>query len=50
MMFENLCNSVDINKAYRLINLQIVAYRNKRKLQSPSLADVTECNLDIPDL
>ena len=31
-IFENLCNSVDINKAYKLTNLQIVTYKNERKL------------------
>ena len=31
-MFENSCNSVDINKAYKLTNLQIVTYKNERKL------------------
>ena len=31
-MFENLCNSIDINRAYKLTNLQIVTYKNERKL------------------
>ena len=48
-MFEHLCNSVDINKAYKLTNLQIVTYKNERKLRSTSPTNVTECNLDIPD-
>ena len=47
-IFENLCNSVDINKAYKLTNLQIVTYKNERKLRSTSLTSVIECNLDIP--
>lgn len=48
-VFENLCNSVDINKAYKLTNLQIVTYKNERKLRSTSPTNVIECNLDIPD-
>ena len=37
-----------VNKAYKLTNLQIVTYKNERKLRSTSLTSVIECNLDIP--
>ena len=48
-MFESLCNSNDINKAYKLTNLQIVTCKNERKLRSTSLTNVIECNLYMPD-
>ena len=48
-VFENLCNSVDINKACERTNLQIVTYKNERKAWSTSLTNVIEFNLDIPD-
>ena len=48
-MFESLCNSNDINKAYKLTNLQTVTCKNERKLRSTSLTNVIECNLYMPD-
>ena len=49
-VFENSCNSLDIDKAYKVINLQIIRYKNKRKVETTSLTNVLECDLDLPHL
>ena len=33
-IFENLCSSININKAYKLTNLQIVTYKKKGNFEA----------------